>query len=102
MSKFFRSVEVNSTFYQFPTGSQLKNWCAVTPADFTFSIKMNRNITYTKRLHDARRPLSDFLETCSVFGDELGPFLIGFSQAFKKALERLDEFFYSPGTPVCF
>ena len=90
--RFFNTVEVNSTFYQFPTESQLKNWYATTPDDFTFSIKMNRNITHTRRLHDARRPLDDFLETCSVLGDKLGPFLIGLSPVFKKDLERFDEF----------
>jgi len=90
--RFFHSVEVNSTFYQFPKESQLRNWYAATPDDFKFSIKMNRHITHTKRLHDVRRPLRDFLKTCSVLEDKLGPFLIGLSATFRKDLERFDEF----------
>jgi uncharacterized protein YecE (DUF72 family) len=89
---FFRSVEVNSTFYQFPKEAQLKNWYAATPDDFLFSIKVNRHITHTKRLHDTRRALGDFFEICAALGHKLGPFLVGLSSSFKKDLERLDEF----------
>jgi uncharacterized protein YecE (DUF72 family) len=91
-ARFFHSVEVNSTFYQFPKEAQLRRWYASTPDDFVFSIKMNRHITHTRRLRDTRRPLAEFLETCSVLRHKLGPFLIGLAPGFKKDLERLDEF----------
>jgi uncharacterized protein YecE (DUF72 family) len=91
-ARFFRSVEVNSTFYQFPREAQLMNWSALTPNNFKFSIKVNRHITHTKRLRDVRRSLCDFLKTCSVLGDKLGPFLVGLSATFKKDLERFDDF----------
>jgi uncharacterized protein YecE (DUF72 family) len=39
-----------------------------------------------------RRPLRDFLKTCSVLEDKLGPCLIGLSATFRKDLERFDEF----------
>jgi len=70
----------------------LRNWYATTPDDFKFSIKMNRHITHTKRLHDVRRPLRDFLKTCSVLEDKLGAFLIGLSATFTRDLDRFDEF----------
>jgi len=65
MSGFFNSVEVNSTFLPV---SQLKNCYATTPDYLTFSIKMDRNITHTRRLHDVRRPLNDFLDLVLCLG----------------------------------
>ncbi len=91
-ARFFNSVETNSTFYRFPTATQLQKWDALTPTGFTFSIKMNRHITHTKRLHDVQRPLSDFLSICSVLGQKLGPILIQLPANFKKDLGRLDKF----------
>ncbi|MGZ7112040.1 MAG: DUF72 domain-containing protein [Halobacteriota archaeon] len=91
-AQFFHSVEVNSTFYQFPKEVQLKKWYDATPDDFVFSVKMNRHITHTKRLHETRQALSDFFEICEVLGQKLGPFLVGLASSFKKDLDRLDEF----------
>lgn len=44
-ARFFNSVEINSTFYQFPKKGQLKKWCDATPDDFVFSVKINKYIT---------------------------------------------------------
>lgn len=57
-----------------------------------FSIKINRYITHTKRLHDTRRAISDFFEICGLLGHKLGPFLVGLASKFKKDLDRLDKF----------
>jgi uncharacterized protein YecE (DUF72 family) len=91
-ARYFRSVEVNATFYQFPKETQLRRWYDATPDDFVFSIKMNRHITHTLRLHDARRSVVEFVEICSVLGHKLGPFLLGLAPSFKRDLERFDEF----------
>jgi uncharacterized protein YecE (DUF72 family) len=91
-AQFFPSVEVNSTFYHFPQEGQLKKWYDTTPDDFVFSVKMNRYITHTKKLHNTRQALSDFFEICEVLGHKLGPFLVGLAPSFKKDIDRLDEF----------
>src|ERR671922_91905 len=45
----FNSVEINGSFYRFPTESWIKTWQAAAPNEFTFSIKVHRSIThYTK------------------------------------------------------
>ena len=45
----FNSVEINASFYRFPTESWIKTWQAAAPNEFTFSIKVHRSIThYTK------------------------------------------------------
>ena len=91
-ARLFSSVEVNSTFYRFPTAAQLRKWYASTPDEFVFSIKINRSITHTKRLRNVRRSLDDFLTICSILGHKLGPFLIQLPPSFAKDLERFDEF----------
>jgi|SRR5437588_3279180 len=49
IDQHFNSVEINASFYRFPTQNWTKTWQASAPKDFTFSIKVNRSIThYTK------------------------------------------------------
>jgi len=91
-ARSFDSVEANSTFYRFPTATQLKKWDVLTPEHFVCAIKMNRHITHTKRLHNVQRSLSDFLTICSVLEQKLGPILIQLPANFEKNLERFDEF----------
>lgn len=49
VSQGFRSVEINASFYRFPTESWLKTWLTA-PSGFTFSIKVHRSITHYTRL----------------------------------------------------
>src|SRR3954471_4472859 len=38
----FEAVEVNSTFYALPDLRTVKRWAEVTPAGFTFDVKLHR------------------------------------------------------------
>jgi uncharacterized protein YecE (DUF72 family) len=49
ISQGFNSVEINASFYRFPTQSWVKTWLTA-PKDFTFSIKVHRSITHYTRL----------------------------------------------------
>lgn len=49
ISQGFNSVEINASFYRFPTQSWVKTW-QTAPKDFTFSIKVHRSITHYTRL----------------------------------------------------
>jgi uncharacterized protein YecE (DUF72 family) len=45
----FNSVEINGSFYRFPSASWVDNWKSNSKKDFVFSIKVHRSIThYTK------------------------------------------------------
>jgi uncharacterized protein YecE (DUF72 family) len=68
------SVELNNTFYKLPAEEQFRAWADRTPADFRFSVKMNRRITHFGRLE----LLSTFCENARLLGDRLGPILIQF------------------------
>lgn len=45
----FNSVEINASFYRFPTKNWLKTWLTA-PTGFSFSIKVHRSITHYTRL----------------------------------------------------
>jgi uncharacterized protein YecE (DUF72 family) len=47
----FNSVEINGSFYRFPTESWVGNWRENSGKDFGFSIKVNRSITHYAKLN---------------------------------------------------
>lgn len=46
----FNSVEINGSFYRFPTQSWVSNWKSNIPRNFDFSVKVHRAITHFSRL----------------------------------------------------
>ena len=56
--KFFKFVEVDSTYYHIPTGSTVRGWKDKTPDDFRFSLKFPKVITHEKSIEDVVKPLS--------------------------------------------
>jgi uncharacterized protein YecE (DUF72 family) len=61
----FHTLELNTTFYRFPTIEMLKKWYDKSPADFRFSVKIPRLITHYKQLIDTEKLLSDFYTAVS-------------------------------------
>ncbi|WP_172602022.1 DUF72 domain-containing protein [Candidatus Nitrosocosmicus franklandus] len=57
-SKFFKFVEVDSTYYHIPSRSIVRGWKDKTPDDFRFSLKFPKVITHEKKLEDVVKPLS--------------------------------------------
>jgi len=57
-SKFFKFVEIDSTYYHIPSRSSVRNWKDKTPEDFKFSLKFPKVITHEKKLEDVVKPLS--------------------------------------------
>lgn len=70
------TVEVNMTFYRFPTSRAVHGWYANTPDHFVFSVKMNRVITHYRRLRDVTRFVDSFMNTTSALAEKRGPTLI--------------------------
>lgn len=69
------AVEINSTFYRFPTVPGLATWAARVPESFRFAIKVPRRITHIKQLHDVDEELHYLVETVTTLGPRLGPLL---------------------------
>jgi len=97
----FNSLELNSTFYHFPRVATLEKMAARTPDDFVFSVKMNKHVTHTLRLKNAREKVQEFIDTAEAgFGDRLGCILFQLPPSFKYSEENLHHLLESipPGS----
>ena len=59
-AKFFKFVEVDSTYYHIPSRYVVKGWRDKTPDDFRFTLKFTKEITHGKRLLDVSKHLVPF------------------------------------------
>jgi uncharacterized protein YecE (DUF72 family) len=113
----FEAVEVNSTFYAVPPERTIERWAAVTPAGFTFDVKLHRLLSRHAAAPDALPPdlregaevsergrvrltpeleaaLADrILETTRPLAEagKLATFLLQLSPAFRPGDHELDE-----------
>jgi uncharacterized protein YecE (DUF72 family) len=116
-AQHFEMVEVNSTFYSVPDPRMVERWCAATPDDFTFDVKLHQlfsfhstpakllppdlqkraetdargNVKSTPALQEAF--LKTFLRSTSVFrrAGKLGVLLLQLSPAFSPRKHGLGE-----------
>ncbi len=49
-SKVFKTAEIDSTFYRFPTKGMVLGWLRYTPSDFIFAAKLPKQITHKGKL----------------------------------------------------
>jgi uncharacterized protein YecE (DUF72 family) len=75
-ARVFRGVEVDSTFYAIPDARVVRTWGERTPAEFTFALKMPKEVTHERRLRDADDVVGDFLDRVRQLGSKLGPILL--------------------------
>lgn len=59
-TQHFTTLELNVTFYRFPTLNSLKGWYDKAPEAFSFSAKVPRSITHFKKFEETERMLDDF------------------------------------------
>jgi uncharacterized protein YecE (DUF72 family) len=85
----FNSVEVDSTFYRYPTKKTVENWKQQTPENFRFSLKFPQIITHVKKLKDCQFETGVFLDRISLLGEKLGVLLLQFPPDF--GVERLPD-----------
>jgi uncharacterized protein YecE (DUF72 family) len=113
----FELVEVNSTFYSAPEPRMVERWCAATPDDFTFDVKLHQlfsfhstpakllpsdlqshaetdakgNVKPTPEIKDAL--LKAFLRATTIFraAGKMGVLLLQLSPAFSPRKHQLDE-----------
>ena len=56
----FNTIELNVTFYRFPTLKGLQSWYNRSPVDFKFSVKGPRLISHYKMFNECESLLGDF------------------------------------------
>lgn len=93
--KYFRTAEINNTFYQLPTEHAVEGWFNTVPEDFVFSVKASRFITHMKKLKDPEATLPPFLERAKLLVPKLGPILFQLPARWHLNLERLSDFLKS-------
>ena len=98
-TRFFRTVEINSTFYSYPTKSQIYGYYRTSPKEFVFSAKLPKILTHDKLLDpnlNIKKDLYSFLELLEPLKNsgKLGAILIQLPPRFtyNKHKENLAEF----------
>ncbi len=85
------AVEINSTFYRFPTPAGVAGWAGQVPEQFRFAFKVPQRITHVRRLHDTDEDIGYLLETLASLGPRLGPLLFQLPPRMKPDLPALED-----------
>jgi uncharacterized protein YecE (DUF72 family) len=88
----FTAIEVNGTFYRLQPQSAFAKWRDETPDGFSFAIKGHRYVTHNKKLLNAEEPVTRCRDAAAPLGQRLAAVLWQLPAAFKKNIERLEEF----------
>lgn len=92
-SKYFNTVEINSSFYHLTRKETFNNWALQTPDNFVFVVKASRYITHIKKLVDCSEPFKKLLDSALGLGNKLGLFLFQLPPNLKKNIIKLEDFF---------
>ena len=65
-TKYFDTVEVNSSFYHQTKATTFQKWQKVTASNFVFTVKGHRFVTHIKRLKECNEALKVFFDNVSV------------------------------------
>lgn len=100
-AKHFNTLELNVTFYRFPTLKSLHNWYDKSPEGFSFSSKVPRSITHYKKFEETENMLKDFYQvlkeglkeklSCVLF--QLPPQISFSNEMLKKIISQTDASF---------
>jgi len=89
----YATVEVDSTYYRPPSLSMCQRWHGVTPAGFTFSLKVPSEITHKKALAGAEADWESFLRNVAPLGPKLAYLVLQFPYwNLKSPIPNLGEF----------
>jgi len=94
-SQYFKTAEVNYSFYHLPRPATYQKWYSQTPADFIFAVKASKFITHIKRLKGVKTAWKTFLENALNLKEKLGPILLQFPPSFRATednVKRLENF----------
>jgi len=90
--KYFKTVELNNSFYRVPQPKTFANWKNAVPEDFLFAIKANRFFTHLKKLKVEKADIERFLEKVDQLEKNTGPILFQLPPLWKNNPPRLEDF----------
>ena len=92
-AEYFKSVEVNNSFYRVPAPETVTLWSRQAPSTFRFAVKMWRGVSHFKKLKDCREHLQKFfLSVGELRVGQRGPVLVQLPSNQGKDLAKLDAF----------
>ncbi len=97
-SKVFKTVEIDSTFYAYPSKGTVMGWVKYSPADFVFTAKVPKLITHEKTLNLEEGVEEDLSRFCNLIrpillNGKLGCLLIQLPPKYAFDPDHLDKFF---------
>lgn len=90
--RFFRTVEINNSFYKLPSRDTFASWRSSVPDNFVFAVKGSRFITHMKKLKDPQESIQRFFENVNALEEKLGPILFQLPPSWNVNEERLGAF----------
>lgn len=97
-SKVFKTAEIDSTFYAYPSRGTVMGWVKYSPEDHVFSAKLPKLITHEKALNLDEGVEEDLNRFCDIIrpillNGKLGCLLIQLPPKYAFDLDHLDKFF---------
>ena len=97
-SKVFKTAEIDSTFYAYPTKGTVMGWLKYTEPNFLFTAKLPKLITHKKKLDPKQGVEEDLQRFCELMKPlqlegKLGCLLTQMPPGIKFDLELLENFF---------
>ncbi len=83
----FDTVEVNYSFYRWPSEKTMAGWYERTPGYFKFTLKAPRTITHVKRLNAVEKWLGDYYKLSRILKEKKGCHLF----QLPPSLQRTDD-----------
>lgn len=90
-AEHFNTVEINNTFYRYPTEKLLQGWYDKTPANFKFTLKANRLITHTRKFHNTEDSTKQFYQLANTLKEKLLCVLFQLPPFVHKNLELIEK-----------
>jgi len=106
-TKVFKTVEIDSTFYRYPTKGMAMGWAKYSPEGFIYTAKLPKVITHEKKLklsQNVEEDLSRFIELMEplILGGKLGCILIQLPPKLDYRPKEMEDFFKILPTQVRF
>ena len=88
----FGTVELNASYYRWPSDRTFAGWRGRLPAGFALSVKASRGLTHAKRLYAPEEWLERVARCWHELGDRRGVFLAQLAPSHSRDDARLDYF----------
>jgi len=88
----FDTVELNASFYRWPSVTSFQSWRRRLPEGFGLTVKAPRTLTHAKRLYEPEQWIGWMKERLDILGDRLGVVLFQLPPDLERDDARLDYF----------